>query len=81
MENMKELNMKELDKVNGGAIVEIEGKYYAAEDPKEGQPAIFVKTPFDTVEEAQAKARAYGWSTTVYTEKEYYEKFGYRLRL
>jgi len=31
-------------------------------------------------EEAQAKARAYGWDTKVYTEKEFYDTFGNRLR-
>ena len=76
-ENMMELNMKELEHAAGGVVVEINGKFWTASDPEEGYSGAYVKNPCDTLEEAQAKARKYGWSTKLYTQEEYKKTFGY----
>ena len=73
MENMKEMNLKELDKVNGGVIAKINGKYYASGE--ENDPCYY-KKPFDTAEEAAVICRKYGWNTVVMNEKEFIEKYG-----
>ena len=59
--NMMDLNMKELEHAAGGVVVEINGKFWTASDPEEGYSGAYVKNPCDTLEEAQAKARKYGW--------------------
>ena len=75
MDYMKELNMKELEHA-GGVVVEVNGKYWTASDPEEAYSGAYVIKPFDTLEEAQAKARKLGWSTKLYTQAEYKKAYG-----
>ena len=67
--------MKELEHV-GGVVVEVNGKYWKASDPEETYSGAYVIKPFDTLEEAQAKARKLGWSMKLYTQAEYKKAYG-----
>ena len=72
MRNMKELNLKELEKVSGGYVVDngTGDKFWIV--LQDGTVKGFAPT------EAQAKdySRAFGASTAVLTHEDYTQKFG-----
>lgn len=72
---MKELNLKEMENTGGGVIIMVNGKYWAASDPEGYYSCVYVNRPFDTLEEAQARAMKEGWSAKVYTQEEYKKAF------
>lgn len=74
-ESMKVLNLEEMENVAGGIIVRAGGKYWVMPDPNEYYGIVCTNMPFDSLDEAQARARMAGWSAKVYTREEYEETF------
>ena len=72
-ESMKVLNLEEMENVAGGIIVMASGKYWVMPDPNEYYGIVCTNMPFDSLDEAQARARMAGWSAKVYTREEYEE--------
>ncbi len=72
--NMQELNLDEMNKVSGGAIVKSRGKYYAACDPS--YDSSLYSKGYRTKEAAEKIAEKNGWSKEEYTRAEYSKAMG-----
>ena len=71
MNKEMELNLDGMEQGNGGAEVHHEGKYWVVEDPPTRGDFLYYTTPFDTVQEAEDKARKLGWSTGWFTVRSF----------
>ena len=70
MNEEMELYLNGMEQGNGGAVVHHEGKYWVVEDPPTRGDFLYYTISFDTVQEAEEKARQLGWShRLVYGEK------------
>lgn len=68
----KKVNMEDLDKINGGIIVEVNDSYWAYSD--DGN--IFHAIGFRDADKAAEIAKKNGWSTQKMTAEEFEKKFG-----
>ncbi len=71
MNKEMELNLNGMEQGNGGAVVHHEGKYWVVEDPPTRGAFLYYTIPFDTVQEAEEKARQLGWSTGWFTVRSF----------
>ncbi len=72
---MQEFSMNTMENLSGGAIIQERGRYRAVSDPSHN--AAFYTDPCFKLEAAQKKAEKHGWSTKVYTRREYEEAAGH----
>lgn len=71
MNKEMELNLDGMEQGTGGAVVHHEGEYRAAEDTQAKGDFLYDNIPFNTVEEAEEKARQPGWSTGWFTVRSF----------
>lgn len=77
--NMKALSMEEMSQVNGGEVVYddsyywTDGYYWTVSD----DGMILCPDPFHTVEEAQQRAREWGWNADFVTHEEFERRMGF----
>ncbi len=70
----QELKIENMEDVNGGAVVQSRGKYYAACDPSYDS-RLYGKA-CRTYEAAAQQAEKNGWSKDLYTRLEYIKVMG-----
>ncbi|MBQ6527829.1 MAG: hypothetical protein IJI38_04830 [Clostridia bacterium] len=76
----QELNLDSMEKATGAAIVKHEGKYWVVEEPPTQGDFLYYRYPFNTVEEAEEKARSLGWSTGWFTVRSFEAIYGRKLQ-